>query len=219
MMADVPTSTLSETGFDIVLGVFSDDEIDAIVEGLTDAAGPGSRRMLDRPEIRELAAAVRERLGLGGVAIQCSLFAKRPEANWFVPPHQDLSTPVRRIDGQASSMKLTEKEGETFCQPPAETLAGLTACRLQLDDQTADDGPLEVYAGSHRRGRLDPEALGVVTEGEPAVLAAPRGSVVLMKPLAVHASARSRSGRPRRVLHFVFADVPPPAGLAWRWEV
>ena len=37
-----------------------------------------------------------------------------------------------------------------------------------------------------------------------------------MKPLLLHASNRSTSNRPRRVMHLEFASVELPAGLAWR---
>jgi hypothetical protein len=44
---------------------------------------------------------------------------------------------------------------------------------------------------------------------------------MLMKPLLLHASSRSTSARPRRVIHLEFSNVELPQGLAWRerWEM
>ena len=47
----------------------------------------------------------------------------------------------------------------------------------------------------------------------------PAGGALLMRPLLQHASSKSSSGKPRRVLHFVFAPRALPQGLRWRWAV
>ncbi|WP_162549742.1 phytanoyl-CoA dioxygenase family protein [Hymenobacter nivis] len=44
----------------------------------------------------------------------------------------------------------------------------------------------------------------------------PAGGAMLMKPLLLHASSRSTSDRPRRVIHLEFSAQELPAGLAWR---
>lgn len=43
----------------------------------------------------------------------------------------------------------------------------------------------------------------------------PRGGVMLMRPLLLHASSKISANKPRRVLHFVFAPAIPPDGLRW----
>lgn len=45
------------------------------------------------------------------------------------------------------------------------------------------------------------------------------GGALLMRPLLQHASSKSSSGKPRRVLHFVFAPRALPQPLRWRWSV
>ncbi len=47
----------------------------------------------------------------------------------------------------------------------------------------------------------------------------PAGGALLMRPLLQHASSKSSSGKPRRVLHFVYAPRDLPQGLRWRWAV
>jgi hypothetical protein len=39
--------------------------------------------------------------------------------------------------------------------------------------------------------------------------------VVAMKPLLLHASSKSTSPRPRRVLHYLYGPPKLPLGLAW----
>lgn len=46
--------------------------------------------------------------------------------------------------------------------------------------------------------------------------AVPAGGVMLMRPLLLHASHRSTSARPRRVVHLEFSAQELPAGLSWR---
>jgi hypothetical protein len=39
--------------------------------------------------------------------------------------------------------------------------------------------------------------------------------VVAMKPLLLHASSKSTSSRPRRVLHYLYGPRELPFGLGW----
>lgn len=63
----------------------------------------------------------------------------------------------------------------------------------------------------------EPQALAAVTHEQ--LCPVPAGGALLMRPLLQHASSKSSSGKPRRVLHFVFAPRDLPAGLRWRWAV
>jgi hypothetical protein len=51
---------------------------------------------------------------------------------------------------------------------------------------------------------------------EPVTCAVPKGGVMLMKPLILHASNKSTSERNRRVIHLEFSDIDLPDGLDWR---
>ena len=91
--------------------------------------------------------------------------------------------------------------------------------RLHLDDADADNGALRVLAGTHRLGRLSAESIAECRETHTEVLcAAKAGDALLMRPLLLHASARSTSERRRRVLHIEFAgfNLPPP--LEWQLQ-
>jgi ectoine hydroxylase-related dioxygenase (phytanoyl-CoA dioxygenase family) len=102
-----------------------------------------------------------------------------------------------------------------FVQPPPSVLEHLVAVRLHIDDSSAENGPLRVVPGSHRSGRLPgAEQVALRSGGEVACIA-PRGGVVAMKPLLLHASSKSTSSRPRRVLHYLYGPRELPFGLGW----
>jgi hypothetical protein len=48
--------------------------------------------------------------------------------------------------------------------------------------------------------------LARVALGRPVECLVKRGGVIAMRPLLIHASSKSTSGLPRRVLHIVYAD-------------
>jgi hypothetical protein len=182
----------------------------------------GTRTLLGDPRALELAQAlsIEPRLAtlLGSAvrAVQCTAFAKTPERNWLVGLHQDLSLPANAlcdsadIDADADADASAAKEGLRFTQPPPAILEQLVAVRLHLDDCGAADGPLRVVPGSHRDGILDHAAALArrAEHGEVACLLQ-RGDALVFRPLLLHASSKSTSGRRRGVLHFLFA----PASL------
>jgi ectoine hydroxylase-related dioxygenase (phytanoyl-CoA dioxygenase family) len=150
------------------------------------------------------------------VAVQCTLFDKTPGRNWLVALHQDRSIPVRQRISGAGLSGWSEKEGETFVQPPVELLAQLTAIRLHIDPCPIHSGALRVVPGSHRSGLLSVQEADDfrARTGEVAVTAE-RGDVLVMKPLLLHASSKASSHARRRVLHFVFGPRSLPMGLQW----
>lgn len=183
-------------------------------------SGAGSRRLLSEPLVAEVAAylqthpAITGLLPIGARPVQCTLFAKTTEINWSVTPHQDLSVPVRqRVDAPGWS-GWSVKEGVTFAQPPLSVLQQLIAVRLQLDPDAATTGPLEVVPGSHRAGRLSTEALKDYLDVPRLRCIVPKGGVLAMRPLLIHASGKASGGGQRRVLHFVFGP-PLEGGLDW----
>jgi ectoine hydroxylase-related dioxygenase (phytanoyl-CoA dioxygenase family) len=98
------------------------------------------------------------------------------------------------------------KDGITYAHAPASALEQLLAIRVHLDDSTADNGPLRVLPGTHNRGVLSDNAIHGLTEqieAEECIVG--RGGVVLMRPLLIHASSKSRSQMNRRVIHIEYA--------------
>jgi hypothetical protein len=82
-------------------------------------------------------------------------FDKTPEANWFVPWHQDRTIAVAaRIDAPGFE-RWTIKDGTNHVEPPIPLLEQMVTLRIHLDACTEDGGALEVLPGSHRNGRLE----------------------------------------------------------------
>jgi ectoine hydroxylase-related dioxygenase (phytanoyl-CoA dioxygenase family) len=87
-----------------------------------------------------------------------------------------------------------------------------------LDDSTADNGPLRIVAESHSHGVLsDEEVLRRARDASPMECLVSRGGVLAMRPLLIHASLKAREPRPRRILHLEYAsslDLTPGLRLA-----
>ena len=152
-------------------------------------------------------------LGSDVAAVQCTYFEKSAEKNWRVPFHQDLSIPIKNVENAISLGR--KKEGVVYIQPSSEHLEACIAVRLHIDDCGSDNGALRVLPGTHRMGRIKAEEIERVRSmvGE-QLCAVTGGSVMLMKPLLLHASSKSTSARPRRVLHYLFG----PAQLDYEFD-
>jgi hypothetical protein len=166
--------------------------------------------LLRSPAIRALTAPV---LGASAFAVRAVLFDKVPDANWQVPWHRDRAIAVREPIETAGYGPWSVKEGIHHVEPPRAVLDGMLALRLHLDDCGDEVGPLRVIPGSHRDVELgEPPATG-----RPSVTcAASRGSILLLRPLTLHASSPGRMPRRRRVLHIECAAADLPNGLEWR---
>jgi ectoine hydroxylase-related dioxygenase (phytanoyl-CoA dioxygenase family) len=148
--------------------------------------------------------------------VQCTLFVKSPTNNWLVSLHQDLSIPVAERVDNPECHGWSEKEGGLFVQPPDSVLADIVAVRLHLGDCDQNNGALQVVPGSHRQGRLSSAAATrSKNERGQITVPVPRGGVMLMKPLLLHASSKASINNARRVLHFVFGPAKLPGGLRW----
>src|SRR5438270_8739454 len=78
--------------------------------------------------------------------------------------------------------------------------------RVHLDHCASGNGPLRVIPGSHNKGVLTETQIGAITNTQAsAECVVPAGGVLLMKPLIIHASSKSKSKIPRRILHIEYA--------------
>ena len=108
----------------------------------------------------------------------------------------------------------------TFVQPSDSVMSQMLALRLHVDNSVAENGPLRVLPGTHRNGALSQQAIDQFKDTVDATeLTVQRGGVVAMRPLLLHASAKSRTIENRRVLHFLFGPTLPPNELKWRQAV
>lgn len=158
-----------------------------------------------------LSALVDRHCGPNAFLTKSIFFDKPAGSNWFVAYHQDISIQVAQRAEVEGFSQWTSKHGVIGVIPPAHFLERTLTVRLHLDDTDATNGALRVISGSHAHGiqRERP-----YTE-QAVVCPVPAGGAMLMRPLLMHASRRSTSAKPRRVLHLEFNDLELPEPLQW----
>jgi ectoine hydroxylase-related dioxygenase (phytanoyl-CoA dioxygenase family) len=96
----------------------------------------------------------------------------------------------------------------------------MVALRIHLDECGPDNAPLRVIPGSHGNGKLaDVQISQAVDEGSQAALTVPKGAILLMRPLLLHASSPAVTAEHRRVLHIELAPPDAIAPLEWNGAV
>ncbi|UOQ71087.1 phytanoyl-CoA dioxygenase family protein [Hymenobacter cellulosilyticus] len=227
------TQELQQQGFVVLPTLLQPAETARLLHALEQApsSGPNFRRSQDLFAIRDvlgevpalqpiLAASALPQLLQALFPKGCHLvksiyFDKPAHSNWLVAWHQDLMISVDRKAELPGYGPWTSKPEGVAVQPPRAVLENICTIRLHLDACDATNGALKVVPGSHREGPLAGAELPGRTTGA-VVCAVPAGGAMLMKPLLLHASNRSRSARSRRVLHLEFASIDLPQGLQWR---
>ena len=201
-------------------------ELRASIAPLAQVGRGGARNLLDEPHIaglaanptlRKLAAAI---LGQSCFAVRALFFDKTPDANWKVVWHQDLTVATQRRADVPGYGPWTDKAGVPHVQPPTHILEHMLALRLHLDPCTADNGPVRVIDGTHRLGRLAPDAIDRLRAEQPeSVCLADEGAVLAFRPLLLHASSPAVQPAHRRVIHIEYAAQALPAPLIWHRQV
>lgn len=214
---------IEDQGFAIVPDVLTASALCPIDDSLTalesSQGRAGIRHLLSVPAVRDVAHSrplldiAESVLGRSSFPFRATLFHKSPETNWLVNWHQDTALPVKaRLEAPGWGAWST-KEGVIYGHAPASTLEQIVALRLHLDDSTEQNGPLRVIPGSHRLGILKEEEIDRYRSrhnSEECLVG--RGGVIAMRPLLLHASSKSRSQLPRRVLHFEYASAKGLSG-------
>jgi hypothetical protein len=207
---------LAENGFEIFKAVLTSDECRSLVSVLnaeftSDRAGSRNilrnqtvRSSVNNERLRNIAA---RSLGGSAIAYKAILFDKRNESNWLVPWHQDRVLPLKEKFADCEWGPWTQKDGVHFAHAPAWAMDRVVALRIHLDDSTLENGPLRVIAGSHRCGVLDQSDVVIrAKQGFEITCTVQQGDVIAMRPLLIHASSKSVSPVPRRVLHIEYAS-------------
>jgi hypothetical protein len=178
----------------------------------------GGRNLLDvaeycdlarSPAVRGVAEAV---LGPDCFAVRGLAFDKRPDANWWVPWHQDLNVAVKVRNETPGFGPWSVKAGVPHAQAPVEVLEAMLAVRVHLDNCGPESGPLHVLPRSHLSGILGTAEILVR-----AAITAAAGAILAFRPLLLHSSHPAAAPSHRRVIHFEFAahDLPGPE---WYWR-
>ena len=228
------TGKLETQGFAILENIIDD----ALVSELSNALGKisrdhavsrrgeiafGIRNLLNvSPAVRDLALSPHVRnlvdpiAGKEAQVIRAIFFDKTPEANWKVAWHQDLTIAVREKKEAEGFSCWSVKAGVLHTQPPVSILENVLTMRIHLDATDESNGALKVIAGSHKYGRLDAESMEKLKEaGEVFICRVPKGGVLLMRPLLLHASSSGSRPGHRRVIHLEFSADKLPVRLEW----
>jgi ectoine hydroxylase-related dioxygenase (phytanoyl-CoA dioxygenase family) len=210
------SAEIEQRGFSILPAAFLQHEMEKFTQDLERSAlarsRAGIRHALRHEGIRDLAAdprllsLAREILGHEAIPFRATLFDKSPRANWLVVWHQDTALPIRERHDILGWGPWSVKDGIIYAHAPASALCQVLALRVHLDESNADNGPLRVLPGTHTKGVLTDNDMEGLAEAVPPVdCVVPQGGLLAMRPLIVHASSKSRSQVPRRVVHIEYA--------------
>jgi ectoine hydroxylase-related dioxygenase (phytanoyl-CoA dioxygenase family) len=213
---EMQLADIEKKGVAIVPEVLTRSGLDRLDESLARNPLPrsraGMRHALKHPAVLAVArdprllAIAQEVLGSNPFPFRATRFDKSPVSNWLVVWHQDTALPLRKRRELPEWGSWSVKEGVIYAHAPASALSRVVALRLHLDDSTSENGPLRVLPGTHTMGVLSDDAIhGLSTRTTAVDCLVPRGGILVMRPLIVHASSKSRSTKQRRVLHIEYA--------------
>ena len=142
------------------------------------------REQAENGLFQQVAAAI---LGLGCFPTHAILYNKNATAQ---PWHQDTTI---KVDG-------------AFIEAPDKNIySRLLSVRLSLDECTFVDGALKLCPSSQKHGPLTPQEVRAHSARPFSSPEMQAGDIAIMHPLTIHASSASESGKPRRVVHVVYA--------------
>ncbi|HET6892062.1 MAG TPA: phytanoyl-CoA dioxygenase family protein [Pyrinomonadaceae bacterium] len=207
----------ADPGFWIEENVLSTPECDVIVSALSEHVSgrgrAGARHLMANPIVATVAndhrllSLAQSLLGSGAVPFRATLFEKSGKANWLVVWHQDTALPLVAHTESKEWGPWSHKAGILYAHAPGWALSRVVALRLHLDDSTKGNGPLRVIPGSHDDGVLsDEKVFRIARHSKYVECEVPKGGVLVMRPLLIHASSKARSDSSRRVLHIEYAD-------------
>jgi len=210
-------SVVQEQGYGLIPNAFGKDEVLDLLNDLRSENLPRTRagvrhamrsakvtRIASDSRMLEIARAV---LGTGAIAFRATLFEKLPDSNWLVAWHQDTALPLRERRDVPGWGPWSVKDGVNYAHAPAQALERILALRVHLDSSTGDNGPLRVLPGTHAQGVLTDDETHTIAERTTGVdCLMSLGGVIAMRPLIIHASSKSRTENPRRVLHIEYAE-------------
>lgn len=210
-------SAFHDEGFAIVPSVLDAHDLNSLMAELSDPnihrSRAGVRHAMRFPSVRALATderlleMAREILGNGALPFKATMFDKSPTANWLVAWHQDTALQLERQRDTPEWGPWSVKDGVTYAHAPASALSKILALRIHIDHSTLENGPLRVLPGTHALGVLTDNAMHELSMKIQFVdCPVPKGGVLAMRPLIVHASSKSLAVHPRRVLHVEYAE-------------
>ncbi len=223
---------IQETGFVIIEKVFSDTEIEDIVSTISNAnsSKESFRNTNDLFAIRQffkeipttiekvfndkLKSIISELFGDDYFVVKSIYFDKPENSNWFVSYHQDLTISVDKKLELKNFGPWSTKQNQFAVQPPLEILQDNFTVRIHLDNTNVENGALKIIPKSHLKGIYRPETIDWNIETE-TICKVEKGGIMIMNPLLLHSSGRTRNNNKRRVLHIEFSKSSLPENLNW----
>ena len=223
---------LATLGFTVMEDVFHAEEVSGIIDVIdnADTSGPLFRKTDDLfairrflraiPQVKELVFTtalrdiIRQLSGDDYFAVKSIYFDKPGQSNWFVAWHQDLTISVTEKLPVPHYGPWTVKQDQYAVQPPQDILESNYTIRIHLDDTDEQNGALKVLPGSHLKGIYRPDGIDLQLTPEVSC-PVKKGGIMIMRPLLMHASARSSNGHNRRVVHLEFSNRELASGLNW----
>jgi len=206
---------VEEHGFSILTAVFLSQEIHKLINDISNAglkrSKAGARHALKSSAVARLASdprllnAAQTILGCEATPFRATLFDKSPQANWLVVWHQDTALPLRERRSKSGWGPWSVKDGIIYAHAPASVLRQVLALRVHLDESSLHNGPLRILPGTHTNGVFtDDNIQALAAKVTPFDCVVPQGGVLVMRPLVVHASSKSQSQVPRRIVHIEY---------------
>lgn len=175
------------------------------------SAIPELEGLLFNKNLRRIVQAMDEKAFL----TKAVFFNKPPDANWYVTWHQDRAINVHEKIETEGFTGWTQKDEVISVLPPVEVNHNCFSIRIHLDDTNDQNGALKVLPGSHKKPLSTEEIRLISANSIPLVTDMIAGGIHLMKPLLLHASAKSKSQKQRRVIHLEFSSTELPGELEW----
>lgn len=148
--------------------------------------------------------------------IKATYFNKNINHNWMVGWHQDKTIAVQEKCKYPGFVNWTIKEEKFHVQPPLEILQNIITIRIHLTDANQSNGALKVIPQSHKLGILDLEQIKEFkTNCQIVTCNLQAGDALIMSPLLLHSSSRSRSEQNRQVIHLEYSSANLPKKLRW----
>lgn len=223
---------ITQNGFTTIGGVFSKDEVNSLIDAIeqADTSNATFRKSSELFAIRQflkelpgvvpsvftknLTDIISELFGSDYFVVKSIYFDKPGASNWFVSYHQDLTISVDKKVVINGFGPWSVKQDQFAVHPPLNILESNFTIRIHLDDTTEHNGALRVIPGSHLKGIYRPETINWDVETE-ITCKVPRGGIMIMRPLLLHASGRTINDRKRRVIHIELSNQQLPKGLNW----
>ena len=234
----IEQSHLDQNGFELLLGVFKNDECQHMLSILENAMQAdqanfhvrqsrgtvfAARNLIDMcPEVVRiwrkpiLTNFLRSVLGDEFGLVRVLFFDKPSDRSWSLPFHKDMTIAVKDNSLPTTNFsKPTHKAGVDHVEASQEILQNMLTLRIHLDEVTNDNGPLQIIPGSHHSGKA-----AMSTAASPIKITCRAGDVLAMRPLISHGSAHSNPDKKmnRRILHLEFCgEATLPDGFQWAY--